>query len=67
METVIMHPKNEEQLSALKVFAKALKIKFEISSRNSEFAGKVNKGKKQTEESKAVTLDPKKSLEENIG
>jgi len=29
METVIMNPENKEQLSALKAFAKALKVKFE--------------------------------------
>ncbi|HEY8782590.1 MAG TPA: DUF2683 family protein [Mucilaginibacter sp.] len=30
METVIIHPKNKEQLAALKAFAKALKIDFEL-------------------------------------
>jgi len=29
METLIMHPKNKEQLSALKAFAKAMKVDFE--------------------------------------
>jgi hypothetical protein len=29
METVIMHPKNKEQLAALKAVAKALKVAFE--------------------------------------
>lgn len=29
MEILIMHPKNEEQLTALKAFAKALKVDFE--------------------------------------
>ncbi|SFT26039.1 DUF2683 family protein [Mucilaginibacter polytrichastri] len=29
METMIMHPKNKEQLTALKAIAKALKIDFE--------------------------------------
>jgi antitoxin component of RelBE/YafQ-DinJ toxin-antitoxin module len=29
METLIMHPKNKEQLTALKAFVKAMKVDFE--------------------------------------
>ena len=29
MKTVIMHPKNKEQLTVLKAFAKAMKVDFE--------------------------------------
>lgn len=47
METVIIHPENKEQLSALKAFAKALKVKFEINTYNSEFVTKVHKSKKK--------------------
>jgi len=43
METVIMHPKNDEQLSALKAFAKALKVDFEISPYNTDFVAKIKK------------------------
>lgn len=32
METVIMHPKNKEQLTVLKAFAKAVKVDFEIDN-----------------------------------
>lgn len=32
METLIMHPKNKEQLSALKAFAKAMKVDFETDT-----------------------------------
>lgn len=44
METLIMHPQNEAQLTALKAFAKALKVPFE------------KKGKLETEEKKAIAL-----------
>ena len=49
METVIMPPESKEQLAALKAFAKALKIKFETSTYNSESA-KVHKSKKEADE-----------------
>ena len=62
-----MHPESKEQLSALKAFAKALKVKFETSTYNSEFVEKVHKSKKEAEQGNAVTLDPTKSLWENIG
>ena len=32
METVIMHPKNKKQLTALKAFAKSIKVDFEIDN-----------------------------------
>jgi 16S rRNA G966 N2-methylase RsmD len=67
METVIMHPENKEQLSALKAFAKALKVKFETSNYNSDFVAKVHKSKAEAEQGNAITLDPTKSLWENIG
>ena len=62
METVIMHPKNQEQLTALKAFAKALKVSFETSPYNPDFVTKVKQSKKQVEEGKFITLDPGKSL-----
>jgi hypothetical protein len=67
METVIMHPKNQEELSALKAFAKALKVRFETSPYNSDFLAKIQQSKKQAEEGNFTTLDPDKSLWENIG
>jgi len=69
METMIMHPKNKEQLSALKAFAKALKVDFETekSPYNPEFVSKIKESKKQIEEGKYITLDPDKSLWENLG
>lgn len=43
METLIVHPKNKEQLAALKAFIKALKIDFttEKSPYNPEFVKEV--------------------------
>jgi hypothetical protein len=67
METVIMHPESKEQLSALKAFAKALKVKFETSTYNSDFVARVHKSKDEAEQGNAIILDPAKSLWENIG
>ncbi|RNL54059.1 DUF2683 family protein [Pedobacter jejuensis] len=46
METLIIHPKNEEQATALKAVMKALEIDFETeeSPYNPEFVNKVLKG-----------------------
>ena len=68
METVIMHPKNKEQLSALKAFAKALKVDFETekSPYNPEFVAKIKESLKRVEAGQYITLDPNKSLWENI-
>ena len=46
----IAHPQTSEQVSALKAFMQALKIKFEISKKdesNPEFAEKIMESKKQ--------------------
>ncbi len=68
METVIMHPKNSEQLSALKAFAKALKVEFETSKSpyNADFVAKIKESKKQAEEGHFTKLDPAKSIWENL-
>jgi hypothetical protein len=57
MEIVIMHPKSKEQLSALKAFAKALKVDFETekSPYSPEFVAKLKESKKQAEEGKVVS------------
>ncbi|MEO7213652.1 DUF2683 family protein [Mucilaginibacter sp.] len=69
METVIVHPKNDEQLSALKAFAKALKMDFETtkSPYNPDFVKKIKQSKKQVEDGNFITLDPNKSIWENLG
>ena len=63
-----MHPKSKEQLSALKAFAKALKIDFETekSPYNSEFVAKIKDGEKQLVAGNYITLDPNKSRWENL-
>jgi len=68
METVIMHPENKEQLTALKAFAKAMKVKFETNTSpyNTDFLKKIKESKKQVEEGNFTTLDPDKSLWENL-
>jgi hypothetical protein len=49
METLIVHPNNKEQLTALKAFMKAFKISFEEkeSPYNPEFVAKVQRGREQ--------------------
>lgn len=68
METMIMHPKNKEQISALKAFAKALKVDFEttVSPYNPGFIAKIKESKIQITEGKFIELDPEKSLWENL-
>lgn len=66
METLIMHPKNEEQLSALKAIAKAWKINVETSPYNPDFVAQIKESTKQVEEGKFTTLDPDKSIWENL-
>ncbi len=68
METVIMHPKNSEQLSALKAFAKALKVEFANSKSlcNPDFVAKIKASKKQVEEGNFTKLDPAKTIWENL-
>jgi len=70
-----MHPQNKEQLTALKAFAKALKVPFdnELSEREKgiklygkNMVEKIERGEKAIQEGEFITLDPKKSLWENI-
>ena len=46
MTTLIMHPQNKEQLTALKAVAKALKISVETSPYDPEFVAMVKKAAK---------------------
>ena len=68
METLVMHPQNKEQLSALKAFAKALKVDFETekSPYNPDFVAKIKESIKQVEDGNYITLDPNKSIWENL-
>jgi uncharacterized membrane protein (DUF106 family) len=57
---VIFHPSNKEELEALKAFAKALKIKFEIAKEkeyDKGFVEKIQESRKQVKEGKTVQID----------
>ena len=58
METLIAHPKNKEQLAALKAFVKALKIDFETekSPYNPEFVKQILKAKEDIKNGKGVKI-----------
>lgn len=58
METLIAHPKNKEQLAALKAFVKALKIDFktEKSPYNPEFVAKIKRSEAQMKAGKGVKI-----------
>lgn len=58
METMIMHPKNKEQLIALKAVAKALKVDFEVgkSPYNPEFVKKILEGRADVKNGKGVKI-----------
>ena len=58
MEILTLHPKNKEQLNALKAFSKALKIDFgtEESSFNPEFVAKINRGQEQIKAGKVIKI-----------
>jgi len=77
METLILQPKTKEQLSALKAIAKAFKIDFKVQQEVSErdkavhlygnaFVEKIENAEKAIENGDFITLDPDKSLWENI-
>ena len=58
METLIVHPKNEEQSTALKAVMKVLKIDFETEERpyNPEFVAKIKRGQEQVKAGKGVKI-----------
>lgn len=58
METLIIHPKNKEQLSALKAFVKALKIEFttEKSPFKPDFVAKIKRSQEQMKVGKGVKI-----------
>lgn len=58
METLIVHPKNEEQLTALKAVMKVLKIDFETdkSPYNPEFVAKIKRSEAQMKAGKGISI-----------
>lgn len=60
METLIVYPKNQHQLKAIKAFLKELDINFkkeESSTNNGEFVAKIKKSEKNFEEGKHTTIN----------
>jgi hypothetical protein len=59
MGTLIIHPKNEEQLVALKAFMTAFKISFEeeASPYNADFVAKMKLSKQQAKKGQTVKVD----------
>jgi len=59
MGTLIVHPNNKEQLTALKAFMKALKISFEEekSAYNPEFVKMIQQGDEEIKAGKGVKVD----------
>lgn len=79
MEPLIMHPETEEQLVALKAIAKVLKIPFNEKQKASmterektialygiEMIEAIEKAEESIKNGNVKTLDPSKSLWENI-
>ena len=59
-QPLIVHPANAQEMSIIKVFFEALKIKFEIakdSPYDPEFVCKIEQSRKQTAEGKTVKID----------
>jgi len=58
METLIAHPKNKEQLAALKAVMKALKVDFETekSPYNPEFVKEILKAREDIKNGKGVKI-----------
>ncbi len=58
METIIMLPENKEQLSAIKAFAKALKVKFKTENNHysPDAVAKVRQGEEDYKNGKGVKI-----------
>ena len=59
METVLVYPKEEEDVKTLKKVLKALNFKFEVSPYNQDFVSKIKKSSKEIEKGEVITVDPK--------
>ncbi|HEY8782589.1 MAG TPA: DUF2683 family protein [Mucilaginibacter sp.] len=69
METIIVHPKSQKQLATIEAILKALDVSFkkeEKSPYNPDFVARILESKKQVEQGNYITLDPAKSLWENL-
>jgi hypothetical protein len=60
IQDIIVHPSNAQEMSVIKAFFEALKIKFEVakdSPYDQEFVDKIEKSRKQAAEGKTVKVD----------
>ncbi len=67
--TIIIHPETSEQENALKAFAKALKMKFEVAREkpyDPDFVAKIKQSEKEFEEGNYTTVE-KKDLKNFLG
>ncbi|MCX2491987.1 hypothetical protein OQX63_00800 [Pedobacter sp. PF22-3] len=67
--TIIAHPKNKKQEAAIEAILKALDVTFqkeEKSPYNPEFVTIVNQSLAEVKKGNYITLDPNKSVWENI-
>lgn len=67
--TIIAHPKNKKQEAAIEAILKALDVTFqkeEKSPYNLEFVAIVNQSLAEVKKGNYITLDPNKSVWENI-
>lgn len=65
----IIHPMNIEQENALKAFAKALKIKIEVTTKtmyNPDFVEKIQRSKKEFEDGEFIQVG-KENLQQFLG
>lgn len=66
METILIHPKNKEQLAAVKAFAKALKMDFETkvteSPYNPEFVKRIQDANKSAEKGNVTRIKDTKNI-----
>lgn len=68
-DIMIVHPSSDEQVTVLKAFFEALKIKFEFSkgeTYNPEFVAKIEKSRKDYKDGNFVTVE-KKELSKFLG
>lgn len=60
MNIITLHPETPEHENALKAFAKALKMKFEVVEEkpyNPDFVARVNEVRKQIRQGKTIKID----------
>ncbi|KIA96460.1 hypothetical protein OC25_01515 [Pedobacter kyungheensis] len=67
--TIIAHPKNKKQEAAIEAVLKALNVSFvkeDESPYNPEFVAKVKQSIAEVKKGNYITLDPNKSIWDNI-